>query len=61
MVDRPRRLFVVGAAHIVIHFVSFARVFGYETVVIDPRAAYSRRERFPDPPDAILGHWSEKA
>ncbi len=61
VLERPRGLFVVGAAHIAIHLVSFARVLGYETVVIDPRAAYYRRERFPDPPDAILGHWPEEA
>ena len=61
VLDRPRRLFVVGAARIAIHFVRFARVLGYETVVIDPRAAYSHRERFPDPPDTILGHWPEEA
>ena len=61
VIERPRRLFVVGAVHIAIHLVSFARVLGYETVVIDPRGAYARRERFPDPPDAILGHWPEEA
>ena len=30
-------------------------------MVIDPRDAYARRERFPDPPDAILCQWPEEA
>ena len=61
VLDRPQRLFVVGAAHIAIHLVSFARVLGYETVVIDPRDAYARRERFPDPPDELICQWPEEA
>lgn len=61
ILERPRRLFVVGAAHIAIHLVSFARVLGYETVVIDPRDAYARRERFPNPPDALICQWPEEA
>ena len=61
VLDCPHRLFVVGAAHIAIHLVSFARVLGYETVVIDPRDAYARRERFPNPPDSLLCQWPEEA
>ena len=61
VLERPHRLFVVGAAHIAIHLVSFARFLGYETVVIDPRDAYARRERFPNPPDALICQWPEEA
>ncbi|HCR30906.1 MAG TPA: hypothetical protein DIV79_12910 [Opitutae bacterium] len=61
VLERPRRLFVVGAAHIAIHLVGFARSLGFETVVIDPREAYARQDRFPDPPHEIICQWPEQA
>lgn len=61
VLERPHRLFVVGAAHIAIHLVSFARVLGYETVVIDPREAYARADRFPDLPHQLVCQWPEEA
>jgi xanthine dehydrogenase accessory factor len=41
------RLVVVGAAQIAIPLVSFARELGYATVVVDARAAFATRDRFP--------------
>ena len=61
VLDRPLRLFVVGAAHIAIHLVGFARTLGYETLVIDPREAYARQDRFPKPPHQLLAQWPEEA
>ncbi len=61
VLERPHRLFVVGAAHIAIHLVSFARVLGYETVVIDPREAYARSDRFPDLPNQLVCRWPDEA
>ncbi len=58
---RPKRLFVVGAAHIAIHLVGFARSLGFETIVIDPREAYARADRFPRPPDQLVCAWPEEA
>lgn len=59
--DRPKRLFVIGAAHIAIHLVGFARSLGFETIVIDPRETYAREERFLSPPDRLLDQWPRQA
>jgi len=61
VLSRPKRLFVVGAAHIAIHLVGFARSVGYETIVIDPRDSYAREDRFPNPPDALICEWPKQA
>lgn len=61
VLSRPKRLFVVGAAHIAIHLVGFARSLGFETIVIDPRDTYAREDRFPDPPDALICQWPKQA
>ena len=41
------RLIIVGAVHIAEVLVPMANLLGYETIVIDPRAAFATRERFP--------------
>lgn len=41
------RIVIVGAAHIAIHLVQFAKQMGFRTIVVDPRAAFVTRERFP--------------
>ncbi len=61
ILSRPKRLFVVGAAHIAIHLVGIARSLGYETIVIDPRDAYAREDRFPNPPDSLICQWPRQA
>ncbi len=42
-----RRLVVVGATHIAQVLVRLATLLDFETVVVDPRAAFASRERFP--------------
>ncbi len=61
VLDRPKRLFVIGAAHIAIHLVGFARALNFETIVIDPRDAYAQLERFPAPPDQLICEWPGQA
>ena len=51
---RPR-LVVVGAVQAAIPLVAIARTLGYETVVIDGRAAFATSERFPDVDRLVLG------
>lgn len=46
----PRRLYIVGAVHIAQVLVEMARMTGYDTVVVDPRAAFATEERFPETP-----------
>lgn len=42
-----RRLVIVGATHIAQDLVRLAATLDLETVVVDPRAAFANRERFP--------------
>lgn len=55
------RLIIVGAVHIAIPLVKFAKELGFDTVVIDPRPALASAERFPTEPDAMIAQWPEQA
>ncbi|MEY3000423.1 MAG: Molybdenum cofactor insertion chaperone PaoD [Verrucomicrobiota bacterium] len=57
----PRRLFIVGAGHIALHLVPIAHHLGLETVVIDPRDAYLREERFLERPHRVHRDWPRAA
>lgn len=48
------RMVIVGAVHIAIPLVTLAKTLGYHTVVIDPRAAFATRERFPHVDELIV-------
>lgn len=54
------RMIVVGAVHIAIPLVALAKTLGYHTIVIDPRAAFASRERFPDV-DELITEWPSTA
>lgn len=63
-VHPPRpKLIVVGAVHVAIPLVRFAKILGLRTVVVDPRTAFATPERFGHAdelhttwPDAALRH-----
>jgi xanthine dehydrogenase accessory factor len=55
------KLVIIGAVHIAIPLVGFARDLGFETIVIDPRGTFSVEERFEVLPDRMLSMWPEKA
>jgi xanthine dehydrogenase accessory factor len=55
----PPRLIVVGGVHIAIPLVAIAKTLGYRTVVVDPREAFGRAERFPDV-DRIVSAWPDR-
>ncbi|MBV6458859.1 MAG: putative xanthine dehydrogenase subunit A [Fimbriimonadaceae bacterium] len=58
----PRnRLVIIGAVHIAVPLIKFARELGFETVLIDPRLALSAPERFPVPADHTIVAWPEEA
>jgi xanthine dehydrogenase accessory factor len=42
----PLRMVIIGAVHIAQELIPMARQLGYETIVIDPRTAFSSEERF---------------
>lgn len=54
----PPRLIVIGAAHVAIPLVAFARVLGFRTTVIDPRPAFATAERFGHA-DQLLAGWPD--
>lgn len=56
----PERLIVVGAVHIAIPLIEFAKRLGFETVVIDPRASFADTERFVSAPDRAFAEWPQE-
>ncbi len=52
----PRKslLLIIGAAHITVDLVSLGNMFGFETVVIDPRSYFAENTTFNDPPSKVL-------
>lgn len=53
------RLVVVGAVQIAIPLVRYARELGYVAVVVDGRASFATRERFPDADELKVG-WPDE-
>jgi xanthine dehydrogenase accessory factor len=53
------RLVIVGAVQIAMPLARIARELGYATVVVDGRAAFATRERFPDV-DALVVGWPDE-
>ncbi len=55
----PLRLAVVGAVHVAQALLPMARLAGYDTVLIDPRDAFSADARFPG--EKIMRDWPDAA
>ncbi|NIZ14213.1 XdhC family protein [Phaeobacter sp. HF9A] len=55
----PLRLIVVGAVHIAQALVPMARIAGYDSVLVEPRAAFGSAARFPG--ETILEDWPDEA
>lgn len=47
-VKPPPRLMVLGAGHIALPLVAMGRLLGFQVAVLDDRAAFANRERFPE-------------
>lgn len=54
------RLVIVGAVHIAIPLVTFGKMLGFHTIVIDPRAGFATHERFPHV-DELIQRWPDEA
>ncbi len=52
-------LIIVGAGHIAIPLTTFAKTLNYRVVVIDARAAFATRERFPHADELIVA-WPDE-
>ena len=57
---RPPHMVIVGAIHIAIPLHRLARVMGYRVTIVDARAQFATRERFPEA-DEILVAWPDEA
>lgn len=53
------QLISIGATHVAIHLMDMARIMGYRTIVIDPRAVFATHERFPMV-DELVHAWPEQ-
>ncbi|MCH8054630.1 MAG: XdhC family protein [Deltaproteobacteria bacterium] len=51
----PLKLFVVGAGHIAIPLVKFAKILDFHVSVIEDRILFANRERFPDADEILVG------
>ncbi|HEU5378901.1 MAG TPA: XdhC/CoxI family protein [Ktedonobacteraceae bacterium] len=54
----PPRLIIVGAGHIAIPLTTFAKTLNYRVIVVDARAAFATRERFPHA-DEVVVEWPD--
>jgi xanthine dehydrogenase accessory factor len=54
-------LLIIGATDIATHLVRLARPFGFESIVIDPREAFTDPSRFEPAPDRLLTMWPDDA
>lgn len=59
VVSAPDRLLIIGAVHIAVPLVRFAKSLEFEVIVVDPRSSLASSERFPDPPDQMLVGWPD--
>lgn len=55
----PRRsqMLIIGAAHITAHLVELAKMYGFESTVIDPRQVFAEKTQFPTPPDHLISKY----
>jgi xanthine dehydrogenase accessory factor len=57
---RPAHLIIVGAIHIAIPLHRLAKLMGYRVSVIDARAKFATKERFPEADELIVA-WPDEA
>jgi len=54
---KKSQLIIIGAAHIAVELVRLAKIFDFETIVIDPRQTFVEQTQFPEPPHQMLVEW----
>jgi xanthine dehydrogenase accessory factor len=58
--QRPAHLVIVGAIHIAIPLHRLAKLMGYRVTVVDARAKFATKERFPDADELVVA-WPDEA
>jgi xanthine dehydrogenase accessory factor len=56
----PPTMFIVGAVHIAIPLVTFAKTLGFRAVVVDARGAFATPERFAHADELVMA-WPDEA
>jgi xanthine dehydrogenase accessory factor len=57
---RPAHLIIVGAIHIAIPLHRLAKLMGYRVTVVDARAKFATKERFPEADELVVA-WPDEA
>lgn len=55
----PPRLILIGAVHVAVFLLKFARILGFHTLLIDPRSAFANRERFAEADELVIA-WPQE-
>ncbi|MCI0690916.1 XdhC/CoxI family protein [candidate division KSB1 bacterium] len=56
----PPKLIIVGAVHVAIPLVTFAKELGYKVILVDPRQTFATADRFPNV-DTLIRKWPDEA
>jgi xanthine dehydrogenase accessory factor len=59
VITAMRKVIIVGAGHLAIPLVRFAKILGFHITVLDDRVIYANRERFPDADEVLAGDMAE--
>jgi len=57
---RPAHLIIIGAIHIAIPLHRLAKLMGYRVTIVDARARFATKERFPEADELIVA-WPDEA
>ena len=58
---KKSQLIIIGAAHIAVELVRLAKLFDFETIVIDPRQTFATQTQFPEAPHQMIVEWPAEA
>jgi xanthine dehydrogenase accessory factor len=59
IIPATRKVIIVGAGHLAIPLVKFAKTLGFHITVLDDRVLYANRDRFPDVDEVLVGDMAE--
>jgi xanthine dehydrogenase accessory factor len=59
VITAMRKAIIVGAGHLAIPLVQFAKILGFHVTVLDDRVIYANRERFPQADEVLVGDMAE--
>ena len=59
VITAMRKVIIVGAGHLAIPLVKFAKILGFHVTVLDDRVMYANRERFPEAEEVLVGDMAE--